>query len=157
MYSREEIKQLRKDFWTMFGKRCEVHPQLMHKKRKWILHQTKISNVALKFEVGRKNAQVMIEITHRRETRRLEAFETIEKYKVLLEEGFEEGLTWDFCFMREDSYQEVCRIYHSLEGVDLHRQHQWPDIYNYFIEAMIKLESNFLEIRDLVKEELKKK
>ena len=121
----------------------------------WILHHTKISNVALKFDVGRENAQVMIEISHRNENRRLQIFEILEKYKLILEEGFPNGLHWDFYYQREDSGQEVCRIYSILENVDFHRQSQWPDIYNFFINDMLILERNFIEIRDIVKEEVK--
>ena len=155
MYSREELKELRKNFWSLFGKRCDIHPILKNRKRKWMLHQTKIGNVALKFDAGRKNAQVMIEISHRNENRRLQVFEIFEKYKPLLEDGFEEGLHWDFLHLREDSNKEVCRIYTSLEGVDFHRQNQWPDIFNFFIENMLKLEKNFLEIRELVRNDIR--
>ncbi|WP_372653235.1 DUF4268 domain-containing protein [Draconibacterium sp.] len=49
----------------------------------------------------------------------------------------------------------MCRIFVRMEGVDFHRQNQWPDIYNFFIENMLKLERNFLEIRDLLQEEVK--
>jgi hypothetical protein len=85
MYSREEKKLLNASFWSLFGKRCEIHPELQHKKKKWILHQTKINKVALKFDTGRKNAKVMIEISHRNETRRLQVFEIFEKYKPIIE------------------------------------------------------------------------
>lgn len=154
MYSKEEVKKLSIDFWDLFKKRCEVHPDLKFKKKKWILHRTKIRGVALRFEIGRKNAKVMLELNHRSENLRIKAFETIERYKVILEEGFENGLIWEFYHEREDSGQEVCRIYTILENVDLHRQNQWPDIYNFFIENMIKLETNFLEISDILREEL---
>jgi hypothetical protein len=154
MYSRDELKQLRVDFWTMFGKRCEVHPLLVGKRKKWLLHRTGISNVALRFDVGRENAVVMIEISHRNERRRLAVFEIFEKYKSLLEEGIPNGLIWEFYIARNDSSQEVCRIYTELRGVDFHRQNQWPDIFNFFIENMIPLENNLMEIKDLVKDEI---
>lgn len=139
----------------MFRDRCKVHPELTGKKKHWILHRTKIKGVALRFDIGRENAQVMIELFHRSERQRLKAFEILEKYKPLLESGFENGLEWEFYFQREETGQEVCRIYTILENVDVHRQNQWPDIFNFFIENMSKLEENFLEIRDLVQEEIK--
>ncbi len=155
MYSKEEIKILRKNFWDTFGKRCEIVPELRHRKKKWMLHRTRIPNVALKFEVGRTDAKVMIEISHRSENRRIFVFETLQKYRLLLEEGFENGLEWEFLYEREESGQEVCRIYTSLPGADFHRQHTWPDIYNFFIENMLKLERNFLEIHDVLQEEIR--
>jgi len=155
MYSKEEKKKLTLDFWNLFHKRCEVHPVLQYKKRKWILHRTKIKGVALRFYAGRKNAKVILELSNRNEKIRLKAFEILEQYKAALEEGFENGLTWEFYHERADSGQEVCRIYTTLDNVDIHRQNQWPDIYNFFIENMLRLEENFLSIRDVLQEELK--
>lgn len=154
MYNREEAKQLRKNFWITFGRRCEVHPVLMHRKKKWMLYDTRIAGIDLKFEIDRFEAWVMIEVNAKAEDRRLLIFETLAKYKVLLEDGFENGLEWELCYTRE-SGEEVCRIYVMQNGFDIHRQNQWPDIYNFFIDNMLVLERNFLEIRDLLEEELK--
>jgi len=153
MYSKDEAKQLSKEFWIVFARRCEIVPELRHKKKKWVLYDTGLSGIDLKFEVTRKEAIVMIEINSRLENRRLEIFETMQKYRVLLEEGFAKPLIWDFCYQRE-SGQEVCRIYKSLSNVDFHRQNQWPDIFNFMIDNMLILENNFIEIKDGLEAEL---
>lgn len=119
-----------------------------------MLYDTKINGVDLKFDIDRYEAWVMIEVNAKTEDRRLHIFETLEKYKILLEEGFENGLEWELCYTRE-SGEEVCRLYVMQDGFDIHRQNQWPDIYNFFIDNMLLLERNFLEIRDLLEEELK--
>lgn len=154
MYTREEARQLRKSFWITFAKRCEIVPELQHRKKKWILYDTKISGLDLKFDIDRFEASVMIEVNAKSEDRRLQIFELLEKYKVILEEGFGNGLEWELCYTRE-SGEEVCRIYVMNDGVDIHRQSQWPDIYNFFIDNMLILERNFLEIRELLQEELR--
>src|SRR5690606_7749810 len=119
-----------------------------------ILHRTKVSGVALRFEAERTAARVILELAHRDEDKRLKAFEILQRYKSILEEGLQNGLIWEFYHQREDSNKEVCRIYKQLDNVDIHRQNQWPDIYNFFIDNMLKLEENFLLIRDVFKEEL---
>lgn len=119
-----------------------------------MLHRTKIRGVAFRFDVNRQNATVMLEFHQRNEDQRLLAFEIAERYKIILEEGFENGLQWEFYHRREDSGQEVCRIFTTLENVDFHRQNQWPEIFDFFIENMTKLETNFLEISDILREEL---
>ena len=96
----------------------------------------------------------MLELGHKNDDKRLKAFETLERYKTIVEAGFENGLTWEFYHQREDTNQELCRIYIALESVDLHRQNQWPEIYNFFIEKMIQLEENFLMVSDILKEKL---
>jgi hypothetical protein len=153
MYSKDESKRLIKEFWILFARRCEIVPELRFKKKKWVLYDTGLSGIDLKFDVTRTEALVMIEINSKEEVRRLELFEFLLKYKKFLEEGFACPLTWDFCYVRE-SGQEVCRIYTSLSNVDFHRQAQWPDIYNFLIDNMLILENNFLEIRDVLESEL---
>ena len=153
MYTQEEAKQLRKQFWILFGKRCTIVPQLHGRNKKWVLYDTKITGLDLKFEVDRQSAKVMIEVNHRSENKRLDIFEKLQKYKPILEEGFDDGLEWDFLYVRE-SGEEVCRVYIKQTGFDIYRQNQWPDIYNFLIENMLKLENNFMDIRDVLKEEL---
>lgn len=153
MYSKDETRQLRKDFWIVFARRCEIVPELQYRKKKWVLYDTGLSGIDLKFDVTRSEALVMIEVNSRLESRRLEIFEALQKYSKFLEEGFAGPLEWDFCFVRE-SGQEVCRIYTSLQNVDLHRQNQWPDIFNFLIENMLLLENNLMEIKDVLEAEL---
>lgn len=153
MYSKDETKILRKEFWIVFARRCEIVPELRSRKKKWVLYDTGLSGIDLKFEVTRQEAMVMVEINIKQENRRLEAFETMQKYRMMLEEGFAEPLIWDFCVSREGG-QEVCRIYTSLPNVDFHRQNQWPDIFNFFIDNMLILENNFMEIKDGIEAEL---
>ncbi|WP_346858416.1 DUF4268 domain-containing protein [uncultured Draconibacterium sp.] len=155
MYSKDEIKKLRLTFWELFGKRCEVHRELQFRKRKWVLHRTKIKGVALRFDVSREDAKVILELSNRSENLRFKAYEFLERYKVLMEEGFEQGLIWEFFHEREDSGKEVCRIFTRLPNVDFHRQNQWPDIFNFYIDNMLQLEHNFMSIRDLLQDELK--
>ena len=153
MYSKDEAKLLRKEFWIVFARRCEMVPELRHKKKKWVLYDTGLSGIDLKFDVTRTEALVMIEINNRQEIRRLEIFETLQKYQKFLEEGFAQPLEWDICFVRE-SGQEVCRIYTSLLNVDFHRQNQWPNIFNFMIDNMLLLENNLMEIKDVLEAEL---
>jgi len=153
MYSKDETKLLINEFWIVFARRYEIVPELRHRKRKWVLYDTGLRGIDLKFDITRAEALVMIEINNKEETRRLEIFEAMLKYKKFLEEGFVKPLTWEFCFIRE-SGQEVCRIYTSLLNVDFHRQTQWPDIYNFLIDKMLILENNFMEIRDVLEAEL---
>ena len=153
MYSKDESKRLIKEFWIVFARRCEIVPELRLKKKKWVLYDTGLQGIDLKFDVTRSEALVMIEINSRVEDRRLEIFEVLLKYKKMLEEGMACSLTWDFCFVRE-SGQEVCRIYTSLSNVDFHRQTQWPDIYNFLVDNMLVLENNFMEIKYAIEAEL---
>ncbi len=153
MYTREQAKQLRKNFWIKFGYRCKIVPELKHKRKKWMLYDTDIPNVELKFKISRHEAWVMIELNQKNENKRLKAYSLLEQYKAIIEQDFCNGLTWELCYTR-DSGEEVSRIFTKLEGVDIHNQNQWPDIYNFYIDNMLRLERNFTDIQDILKEQL---
>lgn len=146
MYSKEEIKQLQLNFWSGFKK---YHP------KKWMFNKTQVSGLVFRFHVDRENAWVILELQHKNEDRRLKIFEILDRYKVVLEEGFENGLVWELVHVREDNKQEVCRIYTRLENVDWHRQEQWPEIYNFFVKNMLLMEKNYLELKEVLKDEMK--
>lgn len=154
MFTKEERKAQNQVFWTKFDEYCDTIPDLAWRKKKWILHDTEISHIDLKFDVGRDYAMVALEINHRSEGRRLRVYELAERYRLLLEEGFPSGLTWNFCYLNENK-QEVCRIYTDLIGVDLHTNSDWPAIFAFFADNMYQLQENFLEIQDALKEEIK--
>lgn len=125
-------------------------PFLKGKRKKWLLHRTGVNHVHMKFDVGRSGVKVVLELLHRSEDERLAMFEKLTQFKALLEEGFEGGLVWDYAYTRE-SGQEVARIYTELEGVDVHRQGDWEEMYEFMARKMHQLETNLLEIRDLIK------
>lgn len=151
MYSKDELKQLKIEFWESFAAYCEVQPYLRHRRKMWILYNTKIKGVELKFDVGRQGAFVILEINHKKEEDRLAMFEKLTWYKKDLEKDIPDGLIWDICYIRE-SRQQVCRIYLSCEGIDFHRRQDWGQFFSFMAQNMYKLERNFLAIAEYIRE-----
>ncbi len=153
MFNKEEKKALIHRFWSQFDEYCETIPDLAWRKKKWLLHDTKIGHLVLKFDVRKDFAMVAIEINHKSENRRFQVYELIEKYRMILSQGFEKGLTWDFCYLN-DIGQEVCRIYIEKGEVDIHHIREWGSIYQFLAENMLQLQDNFIEIQEVLKEEI---
>jgi Domain of unknown function (DUF4268) len=153
MLAKEERKNLSTQFWIQFDLYCETLPELNGVKKKWILHDTKISHIDLKFDLSKNSAIVAIEINHKSEFRRLQAFEQLERYRSLINEGFTADLTWNFCYLNVNE-QEVCRVYIEKIGVDLYNQSDWKEIQQFLATNMLSMQTNFLEIQDSLKEEL---
>ncbi|MCC8153040.1 MAG: DUF4268 domain-containing protein [Tannerellaceae bacterium] len=151
MYSKDELKQLKREFWESFAAFCEVQPELRHRKKIWILYNTKVKGVELKFDATRQGAYVILEVNHRQEYERLEMYEKLTWYKELLEKDFPEGLIWDLCYIR-DTGKQVARIYKAKEGLDIHRRQDWGAFFTFMARNMYLLERNFLSIADYLKE-----
>ena len=149
MYSREELKQLKKEFWEGFGIYCSNIPALKRRKSKFLLYNTKMKGVEMKFDATREGAFVILEINLHEEKARLEKYEQFEQYKTLMEKDFPNGLIWDFAYVREAG-NEVCRIYTIKNGIDLHRRIQWMEFYRFMSSEMLKLEKAFKMVKDAI-------
>ena len=151
MYSKDELKNLKLEFWESFAAFCEVQPYLRGRKKIWTLYDTKVKGVELKFDATREGAFVILEVNHRGEEARLEMFERLTWYKDTLETDFPEGLTWDICFVR-DTGKQVARIYTSKSGIDFHRRQDWGEFFSFMASQMYLLERNFMSIAEYLKE-----
>lgn len=154
MYSKEEAKNLKLEFWNSFHKYCRQHKQLKHKRTPFILHKTGINHIELKFDVDRSHVRVVLEINHKNQDRRLDVYEYVEAFKIMLTEGLQ-NVIWNFAFIRENG-QEVGRAYVETTEYDFYNKEHWNCIYDYMCINMILLESNFLEIRDTLKDQLRR-
>lgn len=151
MYSKDELKQLKKEFWESFAAYCEVQPYLRGRRKIWMLYNTKVKGVELKFDATRQGASVILEVNRKREDDRLEMYEKLTWYKDSLEKDFPDGLIWDMCYVRETG-QQVCRIYVSCRGIDFHRRQDWGQFFSFMAQNMYKLERNFLSIAEYIRE-----
>ena len=151
MYSKDELKNLKLEFWESFAAFCEVQPYLRGRKKIWTLYDTKVKGVELKFDATREGAFVILEVNHRGEEARLEMFERLTWYKDTLETDFPEGLTWDICFVR-DTGKQVARIYTSKSVIDFHRRQDWGEFFSFMASQMYLLERNFMSIAEYLRE-----
>ncbi|WP_041496511.1 DUF4268 domain-containing protein [Nonlabens marinus] len=142
MYSKEEAKQIRQDFWTFFGKRYH---------RKWTLYDTKIKDINLKFSMEDPRAMVSIDVEHDDDVFREYYFDKLKSLKSILIEEVSEDLVFDPHYLLE-SGKEISRIYIYLEPVKLMRKTDWPKIYEFFYKYMDRLETFFWEYQDYIKE-----
>ncbi len=149
MYTKEELKQLKKEFWEAYGMFCRNLPEMAHRKDNFLLN-TKMKGVEFKYDANREGAYVILEINLKDENERLKKYEQFEKYKAILEAGFPEGLIWDFVYTRECG-SEVCRIYSHKDRLDIHRRSDWMDFFRFLSSQMLKLEEAFLMIKDAIK------
>lgn len=150
MYSKDELKNLKLEFWESFAAFCEVQPYLRGRKKIWTLYDTKVKGVELKFDATREGAFVILEVNHKGEEARLEMFERLTWYKDTLEMDFPEGLTWDICFVR-DTGKQVARIYTSKSGIDFHRRQDWGEFFSFMASQMYLLERNFMSIAEYLR------
>ena len=142
MFSKEESRKLRKEFWISFGKSFP---------RKWLLYDTKIKDFSFKFYADRKKAMVILDLEMTDDELRymyydkLIALLKIVKTEYLPEAIFERDYYLDL------SDKNVSRMYVALDGVSIHNKNTWQEIYYFFKENMEQMELFFNEFEDYFK------
>ena len=142
MYSREETQRLKREFWVSFA---EKYP------RKWVLYDTKIKDFSFKFFVDNRKAQVLIDIEHRNDEKRLQYFEKIEALKNILEDEFVKDLVFEREFYLENG-KTISRIWVEKLGVSVSNRKYWDEIFGFFNEKMHALEMFYLEYDEFIKD-----
>ncbi len=140
MFSKEDSKKIRQDFWIFFGKR---YP------RKWLLYNTGIKDVVLKFSFDTKKAMISIDATSNDPVLRVYYYEKLESLKSLLQEEVSPTLSFDPEYVL-DSKKTVSRVYLLKEEVSIHNKNSWPEVFEFFNTNMDKLENFFIEYKDFI-------
>ncbi|MBD1262986.1 DUF4268 domain-containing protein [Maribacter polysiphoniae] len=140
MFSKEESKRLRQEFWISFGKSFP---------RKWILYDTKIKGLTLKFHFELKKAMVSLDIDHSDLGVRIElwdkllSLESIVKNDYLPEVIFNDSLILD-------NGKEISRAYVALTDVSIHNKNTWRDTMEFLNDNMLLLEAFFMDYRQIL-------
>lgn len=150
MWSKEEVKQLRVDFWSGFKRYCSRNRIY----RKWVLTGVKIKSTQLKFYADEEKALVMFQIDHRSDFRRYEVYECFQPYRKLMAADCGEDLHWEEDYLGLGE-RPVSAIFFELRDVNMYRKEDWERIYKFFAEKMPLLEEAYWEYRDLITERIK--
>lgn len=150
MFSKEEAKILRDEFWNSFKKWSAGQRARKKLPGNWLLSQTGVKALNLRFHVDREVAQVGIDLETRNMDRRIELYEKLESLKKLLEEAMGSPMIWELEYIRENG-KSVSRIYVQIDDVDIYQRDTWTRAHRFMYENMMKLEKFYLEYRDYFK------
>lgn len=140
MFSKEESKKIRQEFWITFGKE---YP------RKWLLYNTKIKDVTLKFTFTTKKAQVSIDIEPQDEIIRAYYYDKLISLKAILSSEYLKEIIYDEQY-ELDNGKIISRVYVELNQVSIHNKKTWDSTMSFLNAKMEQLELFFLEYKDFI-------
>ena len=142
MFSKEESRILRHEFWTSFGKSFP---------RKWILYDTKIKGFSFKFHFDTKQALVALDLEDDLENR-IKYWEKLQSLKTILKEDYLKEAIFEEIYLL-DNEKEISRIYVPLnKKVSIHNKNTWRDVMEFFNEHMALFEGFFNDYRDILED-----
>lgn len=141
MFTKEESKKIRQEFWTSFGK------EFPHK---WLLYNTKMKEIQLKFTFNRKVAQVSLDIADDDEMIKAYYFEKLQSLeKILKAEYLPEAILEEEYELPEGKI--ISRVYVQMDNVSIHNQKDWPEVKTFLANKMMQLEEFFKDFSDFIK------
>ena len=142
MFSKEESRILRHEFWTSYGKSFP---------RKWILYDTKIKGFSFKFHFDTKSALVALDLEDNLENR-IKYWDKLQSLQSILKEAYLPNTIFKEEYFL-DNKKEISRIYVPLEQkVSIHNKNTWGDVMEFFNKNMILFESFFEDYRDFLED-----
>lgn len=140
MFSKEESRRLKQEFWTSFGKSFP---------RKWLLYDTKLKGMSFKFHFDNKTALVALDLEDDLELR-INYWEKLQSLKSILLDDFLPEVIFDETYVLENG-KEISRIYVQLdEKVSIHNKNTWQVVMVFFNTHMALFEAFFEEYRDFL-------
>lgn len=141
MFSKQEAQQLKKEFWTAFGKSFP---------RKWILYDTKIKDLSFKFYADKKKAEVSLDIEMKDEIFRDAYYNKIWSLEDILKDYIGD-------FYKEESYslengKIISRIWVEKHGISVFNKNTWQETFEFFVEKMDGFERFYYEFEDFIKD-----
>jgi hypothetical protein len=141
MFSKEESRVIRQEFWISFGKSFP---------RKWILYNTKIKGLSFKFHFDTKQAFVALDLEVDLENR-INYWEKLVSLKSILKDNYLPEAVFEEIYFLENG-KEISRIYVTLDQkVSIHNKNTWRVTMEFFNEKMVLLEDFFTEYKEVIK------
>lgn len=142
MFSKEESKALRQEFWTTFG---QQYP------RKWLLYNTKINELSLKFTCTTQIAQVSIDIESKDDFYKEYYYDKLWSLENILKTQYLPHAILNPNYEIAPG-RWVSRVYVELEGVSIHNKQTWTTAFRFLYDNMEQLELFFYEFAHFIKD-----
>ena len=139
MFSKEDSKRIREEFWISFGKSFPT---------KWLLYNTKIKDFSFKFHFDTKQAWVSLDIEGDLE-QRIDYWEKLLSLKsVILEDYLPEAQFEEYCLL--ENGKEISRMLVKLDRkVSIHNKNTWQEVMLFLNNTMPKFELLFEDFREV--------
>lgn len=140
MFSKEESRLMREEFWTSFGKSFP---------RKWLLYNTKLKGLSFKFHFDNRSALVALDLEDDLE-KRITYWEKLESLKSILKDEFLPDAIYEEIYVLNNE-KEISRIHVTLPyKVSIHNKNNWQEVMVFFKDKMNAFETFFEEYKDII-------
>lgn len=146
MYSRQEVSQLKKEFWTAFGQYMTPVLSAEGEKISWINYKTGEKGISFRMDADNKKAMVAIELNHSDAGIQQLYFEQFLQLKKIFEATA--GTNWNWQLLTTDEWgKTVSRISRELTPVSILKKEDWPTLISFFKAGILSLDEFWSNVK----------
>lgn len=150
MLTKDEVKSLRLQFWLEFENYSITKKKRQHKPLKWIMNNTGIKQLKLKFDFDENRALVGMDVETRNLDKRIEVYGKLEQLRTVLETALKQELKWELEHILPTG-KSISRAYMEVIGVSIYHKEDWPKVMDFFYKNMVIFEKVFNENKEYLK------
>lgn len=139
MYSKEEVKRLKEDFWTSYGQYMSVVPSADGERINWVNYKTGIKHLYFRMDADKKHAEICVEISHPDAGLRELIYDQFLELKSVFLQNVSGTWTWDKALYTSEGKQ-ISKISCQLFDVSIFKRDDWPKLITFFKTHLIALD-----------------
>ena len=139
MFSKEESRKLREEFWIAFGKSFP---------NKWTLYKTEVKGLSFKFHFDLKRAIVSIDVDSDFE-QRIRVWDKLVALKSILLNDYLHEATFEDFYLLENK-KEISSIYVELNHVSIHNKNTWRETMEFLNQNMLQIVRFYEVYQDII-------
>lgn len=148
MYSKEEEKEIKLQFWGSLNSKFEETKGVHGNKVAWMSFNTKIKSLFFRMEADREGARLCIDIQFLDESMRELFYEQFTEFENILQERFSNNLVWLPRFEHTNG-RTIARIYSERRGINMYNRDDWGEIHKFLLSEFVKLEAFWAEFGEV--------
>lgn len=146
MYSKDEVSQLKQEFWTAFGQYMSPILSAEGIRANWVNYKTGLKHVYFRMNANKRSASIAIELAHPDAGIQELFFEQFKEYRNILHDALGETWDWDL-HITDESGKIISRIYTQLDGVSIFNKNDWPRLISFFKPRIIVLDEFWSDVK----------
>lgn len=148
MFTKEEEKQIRLDFWGELNAQLERTRGVNGNKVNWTNFNTRIKHLYFRMEADQFGVRLCIDLQFPDEGIRSLFYEQFTEFENKLNHHFGDALVWIPQFDHSNG-KEIARIAAEKDGLNLFKREDWPVMHSFLLENFKKLERFWSEFGEV--------
>jgi hypothetical protein len=151
MFSKEEAKQLRIDFWTAFGVYMRQHMPLADTNKKWVNYNTGVKGIFFRLDAEAKFVRASVTLEQADPGIRALFYAQWEELRAYLAAESQAEWTWE----PEDHLPDgrcISRISRRQDGLSLYNRADWAAMFQFLEACIVPLDSVWADCGEVFKD-----